>query len=386
MNIKTTTLPLFALLLATTAAAQPAGQVPEAGKTYYVYNVKQQQYMADDGYGTLVLSAAGTPITLSVPEGSDGMFFMDCPKGRLSSSFLDPDVKTDGTGEYAHWRFSSVEGSDNVYTIACRFRETAAFSYVYWGQVAQRLVKSALVPGFDYEYGQWQFVSKDDYESQLVTLDELSDTYSVPAVTSPGGATVRLKRTLTLESWNTFCVPFDIDAEQLRAAFGSDVKVAEYTGCDETTLKFTSCDEVRGGVPYLIRPTKDRTDGGYYEFTGVKSFVAEPAGVAHAPVTYMPSFVYTTAPQGAYVIRKNMVYLLQSQMAMKGFRGYFVEDGAEGKLNEWTLDGMTTGVALPGTDTPDTSDTPTYDTAGRRVSGNPAKGVYIKNGKKTIIK
>lgn len=331
------------------------------------------------------------PVTLTLADsdsGSSDIYFMTCDGGKISSSFLDADVKTDGTGQYDHWRISPVEDKKDTYTIACRFRETAAFSFLYWGQVTQRLIKSAIMPGFDYEYGHWQFVTEEDYESthSVITLKETATEYSAPTVTASNGATVRLERTLTLNSWNTFCVPFDIDAAQFAAAFGSDAKAAKFTGCDETTLCFTSQSSIEAGVPYLIYPTKAQLDGGYYEFTGVKTFADEPQTTTQGIVTFMPYFYQTTAPQGSYVIRKNVVYHLTSDMTMKGFRGYFVENsGSESKISEaWKLDGETTGIAAIETD--DDNDAPVYNIAGQRVSGTAAKGVYIKNGKKHITK
>lgn len=390
MNTKTIITTLLATLMTAAAAAQTTVSALTSGGTYYVYNVQQQQYLADDGNGTLTLSAEGMPITITLADSdsSSDIFFMTCANGKLSASFLDADVKTDGTGQYDHWRIAPIEGLENTYTIACRFRETAAFSFLYWGQVVQKLVKSAIMPGFDYKYGHWQFVTEEDYESSrnvVITLDEDSTEYTAPTVTATDGATVRLKRTLTLNSWNTFCVPFDIDATQFASAFGSDAKAAKFTGSDETTLYFTSQSSIEAGEPYLLYPTKEQLDGGYYEFTGVKTFASEPQTPTQGIVTFHPSFYKTTAPQGAYVIRKNVVYHLTSDMTMKGFRGYFKENSSSGgKLNEWKLDGTSTGIASIEAD--DDPDAPVYNIAGQRVNATTMKGVYIKNGKKHITK
>lgn len=313
---------------------------------------------------------------------------MTCPQGKLGSSFLSPDVKTDGTGQYDHWRISPVEVKTDTYMIACRFRETAAFSYLYWCELSQRLVKSAIMPGFDYDYGHWILVSKNDYEKQVITLDEQAVEYTQPIVTASDGATVRLKRTLTLNSWNTLCLPFDINEAQLRSAFGEDMKLAEYINHDETTLYFkTVSSEGEGsGHLYLIYPTKAQSAGGYYEFTGITGFAAEQPTTTGTDVTAYPSYTQTTAPAGAYVIRKNVVYHLTSDMTMKGFRFYFVENEANaGKLSKWTLDGIATDINQIDGATAE-SDAPIYNMAGQRVSNTTAKGVYLKNGKKIVKK
>jgi len=389
MNIKSIFLALLApLAVAATAQADPV--TPEAGGTYYIYNVGQKLYLADDGTGMLTLSATGAPMTVTLTDESndDGIYFITSPSGKLGSSLLDAGVVTDGTGKYDHWRVSLVSGTEATYTIACRFRETAAFSYLYWGSIVGRLVKSALMPGFEYDNGHWQFISKEDYEKnlQVITLDEQAESYEAPVVTDTSiGATVHLKRTFSLNMWNSFSVPFAIDAAQLQAAFGDDVKLARFDSSTATTINFVTSTAVEAGKTYLVYPTKEQLDGGYYEFTGVTAFSGAPEQTQTTYCTSHPSYCKTTAPTGAYVIRKNVVYHLVSDMTMKGFRAYMTEaDAAAGKITRWTLDGTT--AITPVTAAQAEADAPVYNLAGQRVGDGAQKGVYIKNGKKIIIK
>ena len=71
---------------------------------------------------------------------------------------------------------------------------------------------------------------------------------------------------------------------------------------------------------------------------------------------------------------------------MKGFRAYFVLTGANA-AREFVLDlgDETTGIAdVRGQKEDARGDY--YDLQGRRVNGAAQKGVYIVNGKKTVIK
>jgi hypothetical protein len=376
------TLVVITVLLAVISAnALPAGQTPTAGNTYYIYNVGQGKYLANDGDGGLTLSGEGMAITLSAVESGSGNFFMTSTTGKLGTSVLDA-VTCNGTAQYDQWKFTSLNSTDKIYNISCRLSESNAYYYLYWSNLLDNVTRILFMPYPDYTDARWIFVSQSDYESNAVTLDEAATSYTKPAKSN---ATVRVIRTFTLNSWNTFCVPFDISNAQLQSAFGIST-VAEFTGCDETTLKFTSKSSVTAGTPYLIKPAKAAANG-YYEFTGISEFVDAPTSVVQSPCTFVSSFYKTTAPSGAYVLRNNEVYHLTSSMDMKGFRGYFVENASSAKISKWTLDGETTGIESINADGTAKADV-IYSIDGCRITNGTKlqKGVYIVNGKKVIIK
>lgn len=385
MKTMKTLLSLLALLLVTAATAQPAASTLQDGGTYYIYNVKQKLYLADNS-GTLTLSSTGTPITITATT-TNGYYYMTATSGKLTYSLYDSGVSTDGSAQYDNWRITLVQGKTDTYNIVCRVKEASADFYLQWSSIWERLEMSRVKPDAIYDYANWQLVSEEEYQKSqnIVVLDELATAYTQPTVTASDGVTVHLKRTLTLQSWNTFCVPFAINEAQLKSAFGTDVRVAKYNESDATTLYFTTASTVEAGQLYLIFPTKDRLEGGYYEFTGVTEFDgSQAAAIKTTTVTANPFYYQTTAPQGAYVISQNKVYHLTGDMTMKGFRAYFTENTASGKLTAWSLDGIATGIeTIDG----DGSDAPIYNIAGQRVSDATAHGgVYIKNGKKLVIR
>lgn len=376
--------------------AQVTGQKPETEKTYYLYNVYKKCYVAFDDNGKMTLGGQGSPVTLSrVDENTEAAFFMATASGsKVATSFLG-DVSADGTGAYDHWIFQTVDKNDaeQIYAIGCRMPDAGAVAFLYWSDLLQTIIKLYVQPASNYTRGQWMLVSRSDYEANIVTLDEASEGYTRPALAEGASATVRLKRNFTLNSWNSLCLPFSIDADQIQSQWGEGTKVAEYTGCTESTMKFTSVDRIEAGKPYLVYPTKAHADGNdYYEFTNVTSFENNPTHVSWSPVTYKGYFYKTTAPKGAYVLRKNVVYHLQSDMTMKGFRAYFAEEaGNQAKIANWTLDGgEATGIDEVVVDTDHPADI--YQLDGRLARGNAAslhglsKGVYIVNGKKIIVK
>lgn len=383
-------------------SAEYNGQKPQSGNTYYLWNVGQQQFLSTSN-GELILGGSPIAVTINANESndntygkaSDGYVKLSTTTGNIvATPFQQP--RSDGQGEYSDWTLQPT-GADNNYTLACRYRTDGNTSaYLYYSQITDNLTMTYFRPDATLLDGQWRFVSIDAIE-QIITLDETSTQYTIPSFNEGStSATVHLKRTLTLSSWNSFCVPFDISYAQLRSQFGSDVKLARLTGVNSTTLLFTSTTEgVIAGTPYIILPTKGPAEGtDYYEFTGVDRFVSEPTPVTQtanqtdggATVSFIGSFSQTTAPASSYVLRKNLIYHLSKAMSMKGFRGYVEETtstGAKG-ISSWTLDDHTTGISAVSTDA--SAEVKAYNLQGQRVNTKASlpHGVYIVAGKKVI--
>ena len=340
--------------------------------------------MAADSEGNLTLSATGMAIELTQADATVGTWYLTTPSGKLSGTVLE-QTQCDGSGMYQEWKLALV--SDGRYTIAMRNSGVNAYSYLEYNEFFGRPIRNIFAPDASVEDAQWIFVSPADYEQQIVTLDQAATTYETPTATR---ATVHLIRNFSLNMWNSFCVPFAISADQLKSQFGNDVRIAAFTGCTETTLQFTTVEQVEAGVPYLVYPTAGYGDKGYYEFTDVSRFVEAPLAVTKSQVTYTPSFVSTIAPQGAYVLSQNVVYHLTSAMTMKGFRAYFVENSAAAKISSWTLDGVVTGIEeIEGQEVQPFD---VYNMNGQKVRANAtsldglSNGVYIVNGKKVVKK
>lgn len=65
----------------------------------------------------------------------------------------------------------------------------------------------------------------------------------------------QVQRTFASTHWNTICLPFDVDAETLKLAFGENCKVRQFTKeVENNVLKFEKVDVIQAGVPYLIKP------------------------------------------------------------------------------------------------------------------------------------
>lgn len=201
---------------------------------------------------------------------------------------------------------------------------------------------------------------------------------------------VTLTRTIVPGSYNTLSLPFDVDNVLLKEKFGEDVELAELSGThmDNETLyfDFAPADAITAGVPYLI-----------YVSNAVESpitFNAVTVKNGTQPVTtsladFIPVFDVKTLDNGNENIlflgaNNTLYYPSTTSGAMKGFRAYFeVKGEAQGAKAMVMMDNSLTGVKTILNE--NLQNEQVYDLQGRMVT-RPAKGLYIVNGKKVIIK
>lgn len=398
-------LSLLCLLAAATTWAVD-GQEPKAGESYYIYNVGQQQYLASDGQGGLTLSGSPMTVTLKLDgnvtesAGVPTYYILETSEGQITKS-VGQLPRCDSQGRYNQWRFTEVSGKDNVYFLSNRFRDYNTDTYLYYNTILSVVATEVFKPSAVFTNAQWMLVSTSSV-TKTITFDEASETNSKIIPTDGDTYDVTLKRSLVTNMWNSFCVPFDISADQLKV-FEADAAtgfgLAEYTDVKEGTLYFTSATTVEAGKPYLIKPTVDTPADGW-TFSGVSTFVTKPTDVTYKndelgfDVTYKASFDKTSAPEGSYVISSNTVYhLTGGSKTLKGFRGYFWEEtsGSEAKLTTFKVDATATGIITAD----GISETPAFDIynlngqlvkrAATSTDGL-AKGVYIVGGHKQIVR
>ena len=211
-------------------------------------------------------------------------------------------------------------------------------------------------------------------------------------------ANVTLKRTLSASYWNTFCVPFALDAEEVTKYFGEGTQLRTYEGnCEGNIVNFATVTSIEAGKPYLMKPGNDVVTDPVFENV---SMVADDLDADGNP----QAVGATTSVQmkGIY----NHVTLKQSQTnlflgdgdkfyypadaeacEMDGLRAYFiVPEGTDIKKLRANIDGTTSLNAVFGTEETDAA---IYNLQGVYV-GNSLKqlksGIYIQNGKKIVVK
>ena len=219
-----------------------------------------------------------------------------------------------------------------------------------------------------------------------LTLDETEDNIEVLAAADGKPFDVTLKRTLQTGSWNTFAVPFDIDTPD-----GWTVKeLKSSTLADGTlTLSFGNAQGIEAGKPYLVK-VADKVETPTFKGVTVSTDFVKTETTA---VDFVPTLGKTAIEGDATSILflgagNKLFYPTQLPSDMKGFRAYFQLKGDATSARSFQLnfgDGETTSIKTTNF-TNYTNSEEWYDLQGRRVNGAAKKGVYIVNGKKTVVK
>lgn len=240
-------------------------------------------------------------------------------------------------------------------------------------------------------------------------LDLYDDATELPAA-STATENVVLHRKFTAGIWNSFCVPFDMNATQIEEAFGAGAQIAEFTGWsaddkDEATeveLSFTSTSSVDANVPYIVKPTVDITYENGASITGVNGL--EASDVANEiKVTfgtkkrtfgfygvYVPTVMKTIGDFPLY-LKDNKFYYATDATTIKGYRAFFNNDDtiiASFFSVKMAIDEDPTAIESLDADYENGN---AYTIDGKFIGKNVnlnrmQKGVYIVNGKKVVNK
>ena len=197
--------------------------------------------------------------------------------------------------------------------------------------------------------------------------------------------------------WNTFCVPFSIDANQVTSQFGEGTQIAEYSVYVDNEIEFATVQSnaIVAGKAYLVKPTKEAATEGY-TFSNVNITALEPTketvdnGVIDFRGIYNPTDITVGLPTKTFAagIVGNVVKKAVSGSNMKGFRAFFIIPEGAGAQSSYMLkiDGTATSInSINGADV--VVNAPVYNLQGQRVDGNNlTPGIYVKSGKKFVVK
>lgn len=249
--------------------------------------------------------------------------------------------------------------------------------------------------------------------------------------------TVYLKRSFTLNKWNSFVTPVGLTNAQVKQAFGDDVKVAKLagvggvTGC-ESSIDFRTVDLSQEGIAiepaqmYLVKPTKDGVYMNLELFDGTKvsgkmyligrrsldgskitdgtltikptyGQPAEGAEITGAQVDFMGTYVAldaTNGPQaGAYAWSGGDMYHLKKANAIKGFRGWLVDHTGAKSIKFNIGDGSVTSIdEVIANDRAEKTSDAVYTVDGVKIRDNASSleglpaGLYIFKGKTHLVK
>lgn len=228
------------------------------------------------------------------------------------------------------------------------------------------------------------------------TLDE---TKTDNVIKDCAYANVTLQRTLEASHWNSFCVPFALNKDQVTQYFGEGTQLRTYEGnCNNNIVYFATVDNIEAGKPYIMKPgnavVKNPTfEGVSMVATGLDKN-GNPQAVGDASTVQMKGiYNHVTLVQdktNIYIGAGNKFYYPADAEAcqMNGLRAYFiVPEGTDIKKLRANLDGATTSLGEI-FDTEE-SNTPVYNLQGQCVGNSLStlkSGIYVQNGKKVVVK
>lgn len=226
-------------------------------------------------------------------------------------------------------------------------------------------------------------------------------------------------RTFNTKQWNSLILPVDMTADQVKAAFGADAKIARFNYLEDKWIYFDTQAEnnlhIEKNVPYIIKPTKQPTavnrtynvggentkhiNGLVYTVTGI-AYDNQTATLQHEDTQYTNGMTHygsyknpTVVPADSYILHRSgdMVHTAVEHKNIKSYRTWLRETTPSGETLQMRVeqnDGPSTGIKVI-EETAKNANT-VYNVSGMRMNSsntdNLPKGVYIINNKKVVIK
>lgn len=255
-----------------------------------------------------------------------------------------------------------------------------------------------------------------DCPEEFLVLDEdetLDDNRSLTK------ATMVFHRTFTTDKWNSLILPVDMTADQVKAAFGADAKIARFNRLQDKWIYFETQTEnnlhIEKNVPYIIKPTKEPTavnrtynvggentkhiNGLVYTVTGI-AYEDQTATRQHEDKEFTTGMTHygsyenpTVVPADSYILHNSgkMVHTAVDHKNIKSYRTWLRETTPSGETLQMRVeqnDGPSTGIKVIEETAKNAN--AVYNVNGMRMNSsntnNLPKGVYIINNKKVVIK
>lgn len=290
-----------------------------------------------------------------------------------------------------------TEGTDASYSIdklaACRygFEVQAGKTYV--------LFQNNEMLGF---YG-FTFGASSTAETP-VSISQ-ADGYTYEA---KNNATVTLTKPLLANVWNAICLPFSMTEQQVRNAFGENARIAEFKKVDESGKKAVASfgmhyyQLITAGKPCLIKPSQVNDT---YTIKGVTIDAEQALTIADSnkKFDFVGTYAPTTMPANSHFLGSNdgKLYYITADKEISGLKAFFQPvSTSNAKLSiafdstDNDFDNNTTGIeAIKDYMDQDAANSSAnkgiYNINGQFMGTNPAilpQGIYVKNGKKFIVK
>ena len=246
-------------------------------------------------------------------------------------------------------------------------------------------------------------IAQQDFSIEI-TDRVVIDENSAALPTAQNDVNVLVKRTIKKDVWNTIYLPFKMTQAQAKSVFGDDVLIAGFNslasnGEGQITLNFTqrtATNAILTSQPFLIKTTEDIS-----EFTvdnvnielinnpkkDVKVYDEDEEEEITVGTFYGTSSAGTVLNKDLVFLSNNKFYYSTGSTVIKGLRGFFWLkdfDSSAGPSLVMAYNGETTNVKQVKVVV--NEEDVYYNLKGQRVENPTEKGIYIRNGKKVVIK
>ncbi len=398
---------------ATATAGQLRYDLTQSEKGYHLVCLPGMVEKSDLPEGTKVMIVGNVTPTTGTEQQVNVVMVEDIPSGVPCFVYVPTETVTKGTtiplvmrsgivSEPQNNRYGSLKGtfskdtpvpSGSCVSAAYKEEDSKLPYFIRTTEATTAQPFTAWLTGANGDVKIVDYVLLDEENGAMtVTLAELNNKQT----------NLKMRRTLKTDKWNTICLPYSLTSEEISTLFGSGTKVEAFSGLEynsETnsyTMNFSAATEMTAGTPYLIKPTTAGADN---------IFEMQNKTIACASATTLPEGTTQTVngttltmqgeynkrkitpfdvteSENIYVISGNMIYHVNSDVEMKGFRCYFVAKGAFSNAKVIHSDGTSTDLRL--IDAKATGDTDAvYDLLGRKRDAQ-TKGLVIKNGIKVL--
>ena len=354
---------------------------------------------------------AGFEFSLILPEGitiatdADGMNMVELSTERTTASrtnYFDSSVQADGSLKVLCGTSRENPNTGNLYTFNGND-----------GEIARITIN---IPS-DYADGDYAVIVKDailsDAAAVKTTLQPIVETtltvgesvlvLDENATVPPSAAddvNVLVKRTIKAGEWSTICLPFAMTEAQVKEVFGNDVQLLDFDdyevldGGNSINVRFNAINSIEANHPCVIKVTEPVS-----EFTVDGVDVApeeEPMinkGSKRKPHAIIGNYVAgTLIENGCLFLSGNEFWYSVGKTKIKALRAYFnfddllpeFEDNYAESRMHFVINSETDGIndvnAKAATEA-------LYDLLGRKVAdAKQKKGIYVKQGKKVVVK
>ncbi len=247
--------------------------------------------------------------------------------------------------------------------------------------------------------GEYKAYIKVYYSSEEVAFTTLTSTFEVvnyPSLVldetsiealsfATGTYDVTLNRSFAAR-WNTICLPFEVqvtDIHEDAVAYEFDSYNAELN-----ELNFKSVTMLSAATPYVIYVPEAITTALEFKKQSMNSYYASASAVNSNGAKFQGTYTAIAAPgmEGKYGVTKDGKIAKGSDKAsMKGFRAYFELPQVSQDVSGVRMSFLDETTGIKRVISSDMLDNHLYNLNGQPVQ-DVKKGLYIKNGKKVVIK